>query len=180
MGDMGCFKNGINKDAADFGHGYPFVNLLDVFGVSKLSADRQKFGLVNSSKEERLTYDLKSGDILFVRSSVKPEGVGLTTLVQDDLPETVFSGFLLRYRGNGELVNKFKEHCFFQERFRRNLIANSTVSANTNINQEVLKKLYICFPPDKDKQTAIATILSDMDVTCLDFSHHGALEMGLS
>ncbi|HED37966.1 MAG TPA: hypothetical protein ENI76_06960, partial [Ignavibacteria bacterium] len=32
LGEIGTFKNGINKGAEDFGFGYPFVNLLDVFG----------------------------------------------------------------------------------------------------------------------------------------------------
>ncbi|WP_131753376.1 restriction endonuclease subunit S [Burkholderia vietnamiensis] len=163
LGELGRFKNGINKSAEDFGYGYPLVNLLDVFGVSKLKANGSDFGLVNSNDSERRAYELKRGDVLFVRSSVKPEGVGLTTLIHDDLPDAVFSGFLLRFRDGGELVTEYKEHCFFQEGFRRSLIANSTVSANTNVNQNALKKLYIWFPPEKSEQSAIAEALSDVD-----------------
>ena len=162
LGDLGQFKNGINKGSEDFGHGFPFVNLMDVFGVPKLSTE-VKLGLVNSSLEERNLYELKSGDVLFVRSSVKPSGVGLTTLVTQDMSNTVFSGFLIRYRNNGQLASAFLEHCFFQADFRNMLIANSTVSANTNINQEALKKLELLFPTDKNEQSAIANVLSDMD-----------------
>jgi type I restriction enzyme, S subunit len=162
LGELGRFKNGINKGKEDFGHGFPFVNLMDVFGIPKLSAQTD-FGRVNSSSAERKLYDLRGGDVLFVRSSVKPEGVGLTTLVPVDLPETVFSGFLIRYRDNGQLVTEFKEHCFWQSGFRSRLIASSTVSANTNINQDALKALQIAFPPDQKEQRAIASALSDVD-----------------
>ena len=128
LGTLGQFKNGINKGKEDFGHGFPFLNLMDVFGVPKVSTD-SSFGLVNSSLGEREAYALQSGDVLFVRSSVKPEGVGLTILIPEDLPNTVFSGFLIRYRDNGSLALEFKEHCFWEASFRNRLIASSTVSA---------------------------------------------------
>ena len=162
LGSLGQFKNGINKGKQDFGHGFPFVNLMDVFGVPKVSTD-SSFGLVNSSLGEREAYALQSGDVLFVRSSVKPEGVGLTILIPEDLPNTVFSGFLIRYRENGVLALEFKEHCFWEAGFRNRLIASSTVSANTNINQEALKLLQLAFPPNKAEQRAIAEALSDVD-----------------
>jgi len=79
LGQFGELKNGINKGKTDFGHGLPFVNLLDVFGIIKVSNDSE-FGLVNSTDTERKVYSLKKGDVLFVRSSVKPEGVGLNHL----------------------------------------------------------------------------------------------------
>jgi type I restriction enzyme S subunit len=162
LGTIGKFKNGINKDKQDFGCGFPFINLLDVFGVPKVSTT-SSFGLVNSSPSEREMYALKSGDVLFVRSSVKPEGVGLTTLIPDDLRDTVFSGFLIRYRDNGVFALEFKKHCFWEAGFRARLIANSTVSANTNINQQALKSLQLAYPPDKAEQRAIAEALSDVD-----------------
>lgn len=32
LGDLGSFKNGMNFGKESMGHGYPFVNLQDVFG----------------------------------------------------------------------------------------------------------------------------------------------------
>ena len=162
LGDIGQFRNGINKGKEDFGHGFPFANLMDVFGVAKISSGTS-FGLVNSTPTERELYELRKGDVLFVRSSVKPAGVGLTTLVQEDLTNTVFSGFLLRFRDEGWLTMEYKEHCFRETGFRNRLIASSTVSANTNVNQVSLKALTFTFPAEKPEQTAIAEVLSDMD-----------------
>jgi len=169
LGELGTFKNGINKGKEDFGHGFPFVNLMDVFGIATVSNDAG-LGLVNSTVAERKLYELKRGDVLFVRSSVKPEGVGLTALVCDNLSNTVFSGFLIRFRDNDQLAEEYKKYCFGLFRFRSSLIANSTVSANTNINQDALKSLQLVFPPQKREQRAIATALSDVDalITSLD------------
>jgi type I restriction enzyme S subunit len=163
LGELGSFKNGINKDAEDFGYGSPFINLMDVFGVPKAAEITEKLGLVNSTLEEQKIYELKAGDVLFVRSSIKPEGVGLTTLIPNDLATTVFSGFLIRFRDQGQLVKEFKEHCFLSSGLRKRIIANSTVSANTNINQESLKLIQLAFPPRHKEQQAIAEALSDMD-----------------
>jgi type I restriction enzyme S subunit len=162
LGECGDFKNGINKGKEDFGVGHPFVNLLDIFGISRVSQS-SSLGLINSTESERAAYSLNKGDILFVRSSVKPEGVGLTSLVCNDLKDTVYSGFLIRFRDYGKLSFEYKEYCFYEKNFRRKLIDSSTVSANTNINQNSLKNLEILLPPTLAEQTAIAQILADMD-----------------
>lgn len=162
LSEVGQFKNGINKGSESFGQGLPFVNLMDVFGVSRVNSV-DSLSLVETTEAEQKTYELKRGDVLFIRSSVKPSGVGLTAVVEVDLPKTVYSGFLLRFRDNGVLDIEFKRHCFFEEGFRRRLIGASSVSANTNINQDSLKKLPIAFPPSCNEQRAIATALSDVD-----------------
>lgn len=163
LGEIGEFKNGINKPKEDFGFGYPFVNLMDVFGVPVIGSNKD-LGLVNSNEAEQQLYGLEEGDVLFIRSSVKPSGVGLTTLITKDLPEAVFSGFLIRYRTKNYLHKNYKRYCFNEEGFRNRIISASTVSANTNINQEALKNLSIYFPETLEEQNAIASILSNMDV----------------
>lgn len=162
LGSIGKFKNGINKSADDFGFGYPFVNLMDVFGKPAIRGD-ESFGLINSTEIDKKEYSLVEGDVLFIRSSVKPSGVGLTTVVMSDLKETVYSGFLIRFRTDKQLVTEFKRHCFYEESFRGRVISGSTVSANTNINQDALKDIYFVFPGSKKEQTAIANALSDVD-----------------
>lgn len=162
IGRLGQFKNGINKGSEAFGHGSPFVNLMDVFGVSSIKSG-DALGLVVTNAVEQKTYDLKHGDVIFIRSSVKPSGVGLTAVVEVDLPQTVYSGFLIRFRDGGVLDIGFKRHCFYSAAFRNKLIGASSVSANTNINQDNLKKLSIALPATVSEQRAIAIALSDVD-----------------
>lgn len=159
---LGNFKNGINKNKEDFGYGYPFVNLMDVFGGNELRVKR--FGLINSSPKERKEYNLLKGDILFIRSSVKPIGVGLTSLVIEDLKDTIYSGFLIRFRSNNNEIDfGFKRYCFYESGFRKELLKKSTISANTNINQESLKNLVLLLPP-LPEQKKIYEILSAWDI----------------
>lgn len=161
LADIGEFKNGVNKSKDDFGHGFPFVNLMDIFGFSSIK--NKDFSLVNVNVNELENYNLKKGDVLFVRSSVKPEGVGLATLVEEDLKNTVYSGFIIRFRTkSGLLIDKFKKFVFQSPYFRNNLIASSSVSANTNINQDSLNKLTIKLPPIEE-QNRIVSVLETWD-----------------
>ena len=162
LAELGQFKNGINKGSEAFGHGSPFVNLMDVFGVSKISSS-EELGLVATNAVEQKTYDLKQGDVIFIRSSVKPSGVGLTAVLEINLLNTVFSGFLIRFRDAGVLDTGFKRYCFSSTYFRNKLIGASSVSANTNINQDSLKRLLLAVPPSASEQCAIAAALSDVD-----------------
>lgn len=157
--DIGEFKNGINKDKDQFGFGFPMLNINDIFNGM---FDIDEISLVNSSEKERRDYSLVEGDVLIVRSSVKPEGVGLTLAITEDLNDFVFSGFIIRFRPNELLNDEFKKHCFDEEGFRRRLLSKSTISANTNINQQALKTLRIVLPPLKE-QEKIAPILTKWD-----------------
>ena len=161
LGELGTFKNGLNKDSSEFGHGSPFVNLMDVFGKSILT--ESNFGLVNSNEKDKENYNLVKGDVLFIRSSVKRTGVGETILVANDIPNTVYSGFLIRFRDrNKELGLNFKSYCFSNAPFRKELLSYATSSANTNINQESLAQIKLYFP-SLPEQHKIASFLSAVD-----------------
>ena len=87
----------------------------------------------------------------------------LTSVIKKDIFDTVFSGFLIRFRSSNELNLDYKTHCFYSNDFRNRLISASTISANTNINQNALSELLLAYPKDKKEQTAIANALSDVD-----------------
>lgn len=163
LGDIGEFKNGINKSKEDFGFGFPLINLNDVFENSLLN-DNTNCTLVNCNEKERLNYNLIKGDVLFIRSSVKPEGVGLTSLISNELKNTVFSGFIIRFRAKDDITIEFnfKRYVFNGTYFRNSLMSKSSISANTNINQESLNSLKIPLPPLQE-QKAIAHCLATWD-----------------
>ncbi len=162
LSKLGFFKNGINKDKQDFGHGTPLINLNDVFGSKVLHGDDHFESLVNCSKNEINNYDLKDGDVLFVRSSVKPEGVGLTAIIDTDIENTVYSGFLIRYRVTQKLIKNFRKYAFDGFYFRKNMLKKSTISANTNVSQDILNSLEIIVPSEPE-QEKIAETLSTWD-----------------
>tara|TARA_R110002124_G_scaffold76758_4_gene205723 strand:+ start:6035 stop:7276 length:1242 start_codon:yes stop_codon:yes gene_type:complete len=160
MLEIGWFKNGMNKEKEDYGSGLPFVNLMDVFDTT--TVDFNDLGLVETNPSDIEKYGLKKGDVLFVRSSVKPSGVGLAALVDQDVENVTYSGFIIRFREKGFLDNGYKKYCFNEPSFRYRLKSKSTTSANTNINQQSLGSLRVSLPP-LPEQKKIAEILSIWD-----------------
>ena len=98
LGDIATLKNGISKSNEAFGHGKKFINLQDIFNKSYIFNDN--YSLVDVTEKELSENNLLKGDVLFVRSSVKREGVGLPCVIMENLIDTVYSGFIIRCRFN--------------------------------------------------------------------------------
>lgn len=161
LGEIGFFTNGVNKSKISFGHGYPFVNLLDIFDKDRI--DYIPKGLVDVNQDELNRYNIKNGDILFVRSSVKLDGVGKACAVTKDLKNTIFSGFIIRFRQPNLILNNlFSSYYLNSFPIRNQIISKATLSANSNINQQSLKTIQIEIP-SLPTQRRIAHILSTID-----------------
>ena len=161
LSEVGTFKNGINKDAKDFGHGYPIVNLMDIFGKSRLS--NIEFGLVNASENDLRAFKIEKGDVLFIRSSVKRTGVGEASVVVDEIDDLTYSGFLIRFRDEYlKLSLNYKRYCFQTPSIRKQILQFATTSANTNINQDSLNKIVLMIPSNHEPEK-IASFLTAVD-----------------
>ncbi|MDR0453979.1 MAG: restriction endonuclease subunit S [Deferribacteraceae bacterium] len=160
LGKMGEFKNGMNFEKNALGHGYPFVNLLDVFGTNVVKSEN--LGLALSNEKQRNDYSLCKSDVLFIRSSVKPEGVGEAAVVLDDIPNATYSGFMIRFRPNLDMDVKFERYIFSTLNIRSQIMKGATSSANTNINQTALSSILVSFP-SKSEQTAIGNFFHILD-----------------
>ena len=68
LGDLFEFKNGANTEAANYGSGIKFVNVLDIFGNNILTCEKIKES-VNLPANKADLYRLKMGDVLFNRTS---------------------------------------------------------------------------------------------------------------
>jgi len=156
LSELGEFKNGLNKDKDSFGSGTPFVNLDDVFATDII--DTTPPGLVECSESDIENYALTSGDILFVRSSVKPSGVAKTSLILSPAENIVFSGFLIRFRPKDIRLSEFFNFIFNSEAFKHRISAFVTVSANSNINQKALQAQKIKIPPFSDVETICTSL----------------------
>lgn len=160
LGELGSLKNGMNfsKDAMD--KGFPFVNLQNIFG--KNTINEHDLGKAEASQKQLKEYNLIKGDVLFVRSSVKLEGVGETALVAESLENTTFSGFIIRFRDEEYMDNNFKRFVFTTKKIRNQIMSQATNSANKNISQPVLSNLNIELP-DLEEQEKIGQYFSQFD-----------------
>ena len=160
LGELGSLKNGMNFSKEAMGMGFPFVNLQNIFGNNVI--DVTNLGKAMASDSQLKDYNLLNGDVLFVRSSVKLEGVGEAALVPQNLENTTYSGFIIRFRDEYGLDNNFKRFLFGIESVRNQIMAQATNSANKNISQTVLENLCLKIP-NKSEQEKIGLYFSNLD-----------------
>lgn len=160
LGELGSLKNGMNFSKEAMGIGFPFVNLQNIFGNNVI--DVTNLGKAMASDSQLKDYNLLNGDVLFVRSSVKLEGVGEAALVPQSLENTTYSGFIIRFRDEYGLDNNFKRFLFGIESVRNQIMAQATNSANKNISQTVLENLCLKIP-NKSEQEKIGLYFSNLD-----------------
>lgn len=160
LGELGSLKNGMNFSKEAMGIGFPFVNLQNIFGNNVI--DVTNLGKAMASDSQLKDYNLLNGDVLFVRSSVKLQGVGEAALVPQNLENTTYSGFIIRFRDEYGLDNNFKRFLFGIESVRNQIIAQATNSANKNISQTVLENLCLKIP-NKSEQENIGLYFSNLD-----------------
>lgn len=160
LGELGSLKNGMNFSKEAMGIGFPFVNLQNIFGNNVI--DVTNLGKAMASDSQLKDYNLLNGDVLFVRSSVKLEGVGEAALVPQNLENTTYSGFIIRFRDEYGLDNNFKRFLFGIESVRNQIMAQATNSANKNISQTVLENLCLKIP-NKSEQEKIGLYFSNLD-----------------
>ena len=160
LGKLGSLKNGMNFSKEAMGKGHPFVNLQNIFGRN--TVDIENLGLAEATPKQLADYNLRQGDVLFVRSSVKLEGVGEAALVQRNLENTTYSGFIIRFRDEYGLDSDFKKYVFGTPEVRNQILSKATNSANKNISQSVLEDLEFKFPKLEEQQK-IGLFLSSID-----------------
>jgi len=118
---------------------------------------------------------LNQDDLLFVRSSLKREGVGQCCLIGEIRERAIFDCHLIRIVLNKrETVSLYIANYFLSERGRRDLIARSKTTTMTTINQKGLLDAPIPLPA-LDEQRAIADILGACDVKIASLEREAAL-----
>ncbi|MES9947680.1 MAG: restriction endonuclease subunit S [Candidatus Thiodiazotropha sp.] len=159
LGEFAEFKNGINFTKAQKGEvGVPTIDVKNMYGYGFAAGVEN---LYRVDKEIKDDYFLKKGDLLFVRSSLKQEGIGWTAQFVSNSEPTTYCGFIIRARLNDQdrTDPSFLTFYFRSDEARRALIASSGKVAITNISQGILSKVPIPLPP-LPEQKKIAHILS--------------------
>jgi len=162
IGNLFEFKNGLNKEKQYFGKGTPIVNYMDVYKNNGLYANGIQ-GKVTLSRQEIKNYEVKKGDVFFTRTSETVDEIGVSSVMLEDVKDTVFSGFILRARPkNNSLFDNYKKYCFSTQQVRKEITNKSTYTTRALTNGRLLSQVKIPLPSYKE-QTAIATALSDTD-----------------
>jgi len=154
---LGQCQNGINIGGEFFGKGHPFISYGDVYNNKSLPM--QVKGLVESTEKDRAIYSVKSGDVLFTRTSETIDEIGFTSVCHKDFVDAVFAGFLIRFRPKESAIqSKFSEYYFQNEKLRAFFVKEMNLVTRASLSQELLKRMPVVLPPENE-QAEIASNL---------------------
>jgi len=159
--DLFEFKNGANTEAANYGSGIKFVNVMDILGNNFLTYEKIRESVNLPSKKADL-YRLKIGDVLFNRTSETADEIALSSVYLDS-KLAIFGGFVIRGRPvSNRLTPQFCIYCFSSSNVRKELIRRGQGAIRANIGQADMRNVPLLVPPLSEQQK-IAQILSTWD-----------------
>ncbi|ECC3482457.1 restriction endonuclease subunit S [Salmonella enterica subsp. enterica] len=143
--------------------GYPVLRIPNIVkGIIDLSDI--KYGALTDSELKDLT--LNKNDLLFIRSNGSTNIVGQSTLVQHDLKDHAYAGYIIRVRLHNEYINARYINIVMKSNLIREQIEGPirTTTGVKNINSNELMGLLVPLPP-KNEQGIIIKQISNIDTT---------------
>ncbi|WP_153109185.1 restriction endonuclease subunit S [Propionivibrio limicola] len=155
-------RSGLSKPAKDFGSGYPFLTFKDVF-YNYFTPDSLG-DFVQSTEKEREGCSISRGDVFLTRTSETMHELGMSCVALRDYKDATFNGFCkrLRPKPDSDLLPEYVGYYLRSPNFRQAMLALSTMSTRASLNNEMIGRLEISFPPRKT-QTRISEILKSLD-----------------
>ena len=155
---VASYRNGFGRRPAGLEDGPVVLRIADTSsGTISLSSPRR----VAMSEWERSIYDLRRGDLLFVRVNGSASLVGRCILVDVDTKDLSFNDHLIRVRLQGEIDPAYVRLICDAPQIRKVIVDKASTSAGQlTVNQDILGNLDIPLPP-LPEQKRIAAILTE-------------------
>lgn len=148
---LGELQNGISKDGASFGMGYPFVSYGDVYNNLMLPENIK--GKVQSNNLERRIFSVKKGDVFFTRTSETVEEIGFISVAEKDIEDATFAGFLIRFRLRDETLNTdYLKYYLSSQITRKFFVKEMMIVTRASLGQNLLKNLSVIIPTQNEQQ----------------------------
>jgi len=157
LGNITQFKNGLNYNRQSLGEEITIVgvgNFKNDFSPNILNLEKVQI-------EGKLSkdYELKTKDILVVRSNGSARLVGRFLYISELNDKTSFSGFTIRIRVNSEKVDsKFLCHYLKTDIVRNSLTKDSKGSNIKSLNQGLLSSIKIPLPTISEQKKIVSEI----------------------
>lgn len=138
--------NGIFKKKDQFGSGIRLVNVGDLYNESNV-VSQSTLNRVVVDSSEITKYSVQEGDVFFVRSSLKEEGVGVSSMIDKLEEETVFECHIVRIRPSVKVISPwFLKYYLNSPMVRQRLVSLSNTVTMSTLSQEKFTGLEIVVP----------------------------------
>ena len=147
-------SNGIFKKKDQFGFGTKLVNVSDIYTDNFLITD-ENLDLVDCDEQEKNSFKVKYGDQFFIRSSLKLEGIGVSSMYIGEEP-CVFESHIVKITPNEEvIIPRFLNYYLNSTLSREYFIKFSNTVTMTTIPQDPIKNLLVPIPSKKEQEDII-------------------------
>ncbi|MUK42536.1 restriction endonuclease subunit S [Aliivibrio fischeri] len=155
-------RSGLSKPAKDFGSGYPFLTFKNVFYNYFVPSELTE--LVQSTEKDRTGCSVMRGDVFLTRTSETMNELGMSCVALKNYENATFNGFCkrLRPKTESELVPEYVGYYLRSQKFRKDMLAFSTMSTRASLNNDMIGRLEISYP-SAAMQNKIAHILKTLD-----------------
>lgn len=170
LSELFFFSGGFSASRAQLGQdGHLYLHYGDIHGASSSRLDvgagvsripRLEIPLTRVSCDSML----EDGDVVFVDASEDEEGVSKHVVVSnpDGIPFIAGLHTIVARRTGRELEHAYCRYCFHLEDVKQQFRFFAVGTKVQGVSKGNIGKIELRFPPS-DEQTAIATVLSDMD-----------------
>ena len=162
LGVIADFKNGLNFTKTSKGETIRIVGVKDF--QNEYWVPEEGLDTVTIDGSLPPAYELKSGDILTVRSNGNKKLIGRCMIAAGVAEKTSHSGFTIRIRvTDHRVMPEFLAHVLKSRRARAELVASGGGANISSLNQQALTDLPIAFPSMADQERILARIESLMN-----------------
>lgn len=156
-------RNGVYKPKDFQGAGTPLVKMNEAFANRRLQVGDYQLDRLQLTSDELERFRLEEDDLIFTRTSVVPDGVGLCSIISKLEYDTAFESNLIRVRIDRKKADPKYIFYFFQSpKARGRILAIANGVAVRTIRGSDLRSIQIGLP-DRTTQEKYANVLSAYD-----------------
>ena len=154
-------SNGVDKKIREDEPLFKSIHYMDVYKNSLGEVgNSENYLVVSAPADKGKDCALFQGDVIFTNSSETPEDIGHSTVVNQDLDNTLFGYHLTRFRPFGKMVLNFEKYLFGNQYLKSWFASRATGITRYSITYQDFAEALIVLPPVLD-QERIASFLDE-------------------
>ncbi len=155
-------SSGIDKKLDDNEPTVRMVNYTDVYGNKerKLTASRE-YMITTTSEEKKLAHQVSVWDLIFTPSSETIEDIWVSALIEEELPETVFSYHVSRFSFSQPIFHAFKKYLCNNTATYAQFSSKATWTTRKTLAREDFNSTLVVIPGTLEEQWEIAVYLDE-------------------